>query len=134
MRNEVTSIYELFVDRVASGRSLDRAAVDAVAQGRVWTGAQAAERNLVDALGGLREASRRAKLALELDPDADVALVVYPPPKTLVEQVSELLHGARAQLAPEVPHLDVARRFEPWLRAAAEGGPAALLPFAIDVH
>jgi protease-4 len=134
LRAEVASIYDLFVERVASGRALDREGVDAVGQGRVWTGAQAAERGLVDALGGLREASRRAKLELELDPEADVALVVYPPPKTLVEQFSEMLQGARAQLAPETPQMNLVRRLEPWLRAIAEGGPAALLPFAIDVR
>jgi hypothetical protein len=51
-------------------------------------------------------------------------------------QVSELFQGAHARLAPEVTHLDLdaVRRFEPWLHAAAEGAPAALLPFAIDVR
>src|SRR5262249_39094454 len=43
MRAEVASIYELFLARVDEGRPLDRAGVDAVGQGRVWTGAQAKE-------------------------------------------------------------------------------------------
>lgn len=134
LRAEVASIYEVFVERVANGRALDPDAVDEVGRGRVWTGAQAVERGLVDALGGLREASRHAKVALELDPEADVALVVYPPPKTLVEQFGEMLQGARAQLAPDAHELAPVRRLEPWLRALAEGTPAALLPFAIDVR
>jgi protease-4 len=48
--------YRQFLGRVAEGRGMTREAVDAVAQGRVWTGTQALERGLVDALGGLPEA------------------------------------------------------------------------------
>ena len=134
MRAEVVSIYDLFVERVAEGRALEVQRVDALGRGRVWTGAQAAERDLVDALGGLRAATRRAKQELELDPDADVALVVYPPPMTFVEQIAEFLGGGRARLGLRAPQLEWVRRLEPWLRAAAEGAPVALLPFAIDVR
>ena len=53
-------------------------AVDAVARGRVWTGADAVECGLVDELGGLRDAVRRAKVLAGLDGDATVTLVGYP--------------------------------------------------------
>ncbi|GFG86407.1 hypothetical protein MALGJ_30830 [Mycolicibacter algericus] len=49
-----------------------------MARGRVWTGADAAERGLVDELGGLRTAVRRAKVLAGLDPDAQVRTVSYP--------------------------------------------------------
>jgi protease-4 len=52
--------------------------VDAVARGRVWTGADAKERGLVDELGGLRTAIDRAKVLAGLDEDADVKLVSLP--------------------------------------------------------
>jgi protease-4 len=133
MRAEVVSIYDLFVERVAEGRALEAERVDELGRGRVWTGAQAAERDLVDELGGLRAATRRAKRELELDPDVDVALVAYPPPMTLAEQVGEFLRGG-VRLGLDAPHLEWVRRFEPWLRAASEGAPAALPPFAIDVR
>jgi protease-4 len=62
----VRTFYETFLERVAAGRRMTRDQVDAVAQGRVWTGAQAKERGLVDHLGGLsdalQEASRQAGL------------------------------------------------------------------------
>jgi len=134
MRAEVVSIYDLFVARVAEGRALEVERVDELGRGRVWTGAQAAERDLVDALGGLRAATRRAGEELELDPDADVALVAYPPPMTLVEQVGEFLGGGRTRLGVRAPHLEWVQRLEPWLRAAAEGAPVALLPFAVEVR
>lgn len=75
---EADLIYADFVERVAQGRNLSTEAVDAVAQGRVWTGADALERGLVDELGGLRTAVRRAKILAGLDEDADVRLVSYP--------------------------------------------------------
>lgn len=53
---KVKQFYDLFIARVAEGRGMKAAEVDAVARGRVWTGAQAKERGLVDRVGGLREA------------------------------------------------------------------------------
>lgn len=75
---EADLIYADFVERVAQGRKLSTEAVDAVARGRVWTGADALERGLVDELGGLRTAVRRAKILAGLDEDADVRIVSYP--------------------------------------------------------
>jgi protease-4 len=49
-----------------------------VARGRVWTGADAHERGLVDELGGMRAAIRRAKVLAGLDADASVRVVGYP--------------------------------------------------------
>ncbi len=75
---EAELCYDDFVARVAQGRKLSVAAVDAVARGRVWTGADALERGLVDELGGLRTAIRRAKVLAGHDEDADVRIVSYP--------------------------------------------------------
>jgi protease-4 len=59
-------VYDDFAGKVAEGRAMTRAAVHEVARGRVWTGADAVERGLVDVLGGLDialdEARRRAGL------------------------------------------------------------------------
>jgi protease IV len=49
-------VYGDFVSKVAAGRGMSEQQVDAVARGRVWTGADAAERGLVDELGGLERA------------------------------------------------------------------------------
>lgn len=62
----VEHIYREFTGRVAKGRNRPVAQIEAVAQGRVWTGAQAKQRGLVDELGGLdaavADAATRAKL------------------------------------------------------------------------
>lgn len=75
---EADLFYTDFVERVAEGRSLTVAEVDAVARGRVWTGADAMAHGLVDELGGLRTAVRRAKVLAGLDADAKVKIVTYP--------------------------------------------------------
>jgi protease IV len=75
---EADLFYTDFVERVAQGRKMTVEAVDAVARGRVWTGADALERGLVDELGGLRTAITRAKVLVGLEPDADVRIVGYP--------------------------------------------------------
>lgn len=64
MQQYVNSGYRLFLNRVATGRKMRVADVDSIAQGRVWTGAQAVKIKLVDKLGTLddavAEAARRA--------------------------------------------------------------------------
>ncbi|MCW2513225.1 MAG: signal peptide peptidase SppA, type [Mycobacterium sp.] len=75
---EADLFYTDFVQRVADGRGMTVEAVDAVARGRVWTGADAFDRGLVDELGGLRTAIERAKVLAGFDADADVKLVALP--------------------------------------------------------
>lgn len=75
---EADLFYADFVQRVADGRGLAVAAVEEVARGRVWTGADARERGLVDELGGLRTAIDRAKVRAGFEPDTYVRIVTYP--------------------------------------------------------
>jgi protease-4 len=75
---EADLFYTDFIERVARGRNMTVAAVDAIARGRVWTGTDALQRGLVDELGGLRTAVTRAKVLAGLEPDTEVRLVSYP--------------------------------------------------------
>lgn len=75
---EADLFYDDFVSRVAQARGMTAGQVDAVARGRVWTGADALEHGLVDELGGLHTAVRRAKVLAGLDGDAEVSLVTHP--------------------------------------------------------
>ncbi len=75
---EADLFYTDFIERVAQGRKMTVEDVDAIARGRVWTGADALERGLVDELGGLRTAITRAKVLAGLEPDADVRIAGYP--------------------------------------------------------
>jgi protease-4 len=123
---EVVSIYDLFLSRVSDGRDMTVEQVDKVARGRVFTGEQAMGNGLVDDVGGLRVAVRRALTQLELDPESDVALIPFPAPVSLAEQFDQMLNNLRAQADP----IGVAlRRAEPWLEAIRAGAPTLLPPF-----
>lgn len=75
---EADLLYADFIERVAVGRKMRVEDVDAVARGRVWTGADAHERGLVDHLGGLRTAVTRAKVLAGMEADARARIVSYP--------------------------------------------------------
>jgi protease-4 len=61
VQDEVNRTYELFLGAVASSRHLTNEQVQPIAGGRVWTGAQALERKLIDELGGLDTAIAKAR-------------------------------------------------------------------------
>jgi protease-4 len=84
-------VYDLFLDRVASGRSLDKEQVNTIGRGRVWTGAQASENGLVDELGGFLAAINAAKKAVGIPVEEKVELVFYPRHRTLFERLGQLL-------------------------------------------
>ncbi len=116
---KVKQFYDTFVGRVTEGRKMTAAEVDAVARGRVWTGAQAHERKLVDKLGGLREAILEARklsgapegtLVVELPEEDDSLLGAV---LKLVGFTSVKAGFSGANLPPMV--LDIARSIAPFL-------------------
>jgi protease-4 len=71
-------IYADFTERVAAGRDLPLDEVLEMAKGRIWTGEDAKELGLVDALGGIDVALRLAREAIGLEEDAPVRLKRFP--------------------------------------------------------
>lgn len=71
-------IYEDFTNRVAAGRDLPLEEVLQIARGRIWTGEDALELGLVDALGGVDEALRLAREQMGLEPDAELRIKRFP--------------------------------------------------------
>lgn len=82
-----TTYYNDFVPKVAKGRGKDAQFIDSVGQGRVWTGAQAKERSLVDEFGGLDKAIDVAKQLAKIPADKGVERVILPYPTTFLEQL-----------------------------------------------
>jgi protease IV len=80
-------VYEQFKERVAQGRGMTEDEVEAVAKGRIWSGARAKELGLVDELGGYATALRLAREEAGIAPDAAIELAVFPRPKTFFEQL-----------------------------------------------
>jgi protease-4 len=134
LRKDIASVYELFLTRVSEGRGLSRDAVDGVGQGRVWTGAQALEIGLVDALGGIPEAVALAKEEVGIAPEDDAVLVTYPTPKPLAEQIAALFNQATIEAAWPAPVPEGLRRLFGTLAPFAQGGVVLLPPGWIVVH
>jgi protease-4 len=89
--------YRGFKSRVAAGRHMTADAVEAVAQGRIWTGEQAKARGLVDALGGYGTALRLVREAAKIPPAAPIELAVYPQPQAPLVFVYRRLTGRRRE-------------------------------------
>jgi protease-4 len=83
--------YDAFVEKAAAGRNTTPERIDAVAQGRVWTGKQAKDLGLVDELGGMERALQIAKERAKIAANTEVELVVYPPKKSILEVVANPL-------------------------------------------
>lgn len=77
VQHNLREIYRVFKERVAAGRKLDMAKLEQLAGGRVFTGRQAVEVGLVDALGDLTAAFTKAKELAALDPSLKYPLYRY---------------------------------------------------------
>jgi protease-4 len=99
LQEQLQAFYDQFIEKVATSRHTTPEKIDAVAQGRVWTGRQAKENGLVDVLGGLDAAVAIAKQRAKLAADSEVELVVYPPRKSFYEIFSDQFGGASDQIA-----------------------------------
>lgn len=87
---ELDRIYADFTKRAAAGRHLPLEKLQGLAKGRVWTGEDALERGLVDALGGYPQALELAKEAAKLPKDAKLSVQVFPKEKPAAQVLAEL--------------------------------------------
>lgn len=86
MTDSVNNIYFTnFIPKVAKGRNKTDEEVNTIGQGRVWTGAQAKEKGLIDEFGGLERAIEIAKDLANLPADKDVRRVNFPEPRPFFE-------------------------------------------------
>ena len=93
--------YDDFISRVSDYRGMDKQAVDAIAQGKVWTGQDALENGLIDALGDVDDAVRAAAELANLD-EGQFGVKLIEPELSPTEQffVDLMSAGANAGLAP----------------------------------
>ena len=101
---DIGASYARFRSHVAKGRGMEDDEVEAVARGRVWTGEQALEHGLVDALGDLQRAAEQARELAGVPPNRHAPLVNLPAPKqpqlplASAEAAGEWLAGLQALL------------------------------------
>jgi protease-4 len=117
------AVYADFTQKAAEGRHLSLEKLEPFARGRVWTGADAQKRGLVDVLGGFTTALALAKEAAKLAADAPVKVEVFPREKRPFEQLAQLLGGHTSDNSEEETAITPLRWPEPdWVQ---EGRNAA---------
>ena len=135
----IEDFYHTFVTKAAEGRGVAPSEIDQVARGRVWTGEQGLETQLVDELGGFRTALDLAKELAGIDPDDEVSLVLLPAQRTLLEDLLDPTRSAAPPLDmslseafPEVgDSLGHLLAVAPLLGSST---PLAMAPYHITVH
>ncbi|MDH6534435.1 signal peptide peptidase SppA [Parabacteroides sp. 52] len=105
MQDYIEKGYDQFISRCAEGRNMTKEEIDAIGQGRVWTGSQALEIGLVDKLGGIKEAIALAAEKAEIE---DYSIARYPEKKdffaTMMEEMAEGMEVKIAKMifGPEI--------------------------------
>ena len=133
MQRSVDDIYEAFLENVSAGRGMDKAEIDEIAQGRVWTGSDALKIGLVDEIGTLADAVRYAAIAAG-DTEADLGtweVAAYPKPMTTLDIILENLTGSTDALAG-TPFESVGRAFRSW-DATSTGKVYARMPYIMEI-
>lgn len=133
MQRSVDDIYEAFLENVSAGRGMDKAEIDEIAQGRVWTGSDALKIGLVDEIGTLADAVRYAAIAAG-DTEADLStweVAAYPKPMTTLDIILENLTGSTDALAG-TPFESVGRAFRSW-DATSTGKVYARMPYIMEI-
>ena len=133
MQKSVDDIYEAFLENVSAGRGMDKAEIDEIAQGRVWTGSDALKIGLVDEIGTLADAVRYAAIAAG-DTEADLGtweVAAYPKPMTTLDIILENLTGSSDALAG-TPFESVGRAFRSW-DATSTGKVYARMPYILEI-
>jgi protease-4 len=136
LHNSIEATYRSFVGKVAAARKKTFTQIDALAQGRVWMGAQAHDNGLIDELGGLDQAIAAVRRRANLPPAGETNLIEFPPHRSLFEVLMgsspEMSGEAKARAAVEA----TLRESLPQLPGPAmlKGGMMSILPYRIAVH
>jgi protease IV len=132
IQEQMQATYDAFVEKAAAGRHTTPEKIDAIAQGRVWTGQQAKQIGLVDELGGLERALLLAKEHAKIGRDAEVEVVIYPPKRSLYESLANPFGSSeRGALLSAFLGLGDRRALQTLtapLRVFRRGEPLAIMP------
>ena len=133
MQASVENIYDEFTSLVAEGRGMTVEAVDAIAQGRVWTGSDALGIGLVDEIGTIEDAISYAALSIDgVQSLSDVQIAEYPKPQTTMEMLLESF-GQGESIFSGTPFEGVEAAFRNW-NASESGKVYARIPYEISVR
>lgn len=126
--------YTLFRKRVADGRKMSIDEVEKIAQGRVWLGTDAKSNKLIDGLGGLDDA---VKKAAQLAKIKDYYTDEYPLPVSWMDQLLNNVDNSQGNYLDEQLRLTLGDLYTPfmWLRHINEHEPVqASLPYVLNIQ
>jgi len=140
LQKKIGHFYNMFLDKVVEGRGrgFNSRLVDELGRGRVWSGAQAHWHLLVDRIGGLSEATSRARHVSKIRADAPV--IDLPERRTLLEQLySEITKTVSTDEAPAMFPIpaglkSAVKAVLPFVSVAQNDAPLALLPFTAEIR
>ena len=134
MQASVEKIYDKFTGLVAEGRDMSVARVDEIAQGRVWSGAEALGINLVDQIGTIEDAITWAAMTIDgVSSVKDVEIVGYPKPLNTLEVMLESLKPKEQNILAGTPFKNVGEAFADW-KTTATGKVYARIPFEYSIQ
>ena len=133
MQASVENIYDKFTALVSEGRGMTVSRVDEIAQGRVWTGADALGIGLVDEIGTIEDAINYAALSIDgVTGVKDVQVVGYPKPMSSMEMLLESITG-ESNIFAGTPFEDIAEAFQEFGKQDI-GKAYARMPYVITVE
>jgi protease IV len=116
-------IYDDFTMKAAEGRGMTQEEIHEIAKGRVWTGEDALELGLVDALGGFAVAIDLAREAANIDPDKSIRIREYPPRRSMLELLLDDKRDSSQPAAVEA-YVRIMKSMQPMLQMARQAGAA----------
>lgn len=131
LQENIEEGYDIFISHVAEGRNMTKDQIDAIGQGRVWSGENAKEIGLVDAFGGLDDAIRLAAEIAGVEEYRTVDLPALPDPfQELFKSGTDNLRGwiLKNELGEKY------RFYEYFKKAAQMKGVYARLPYDIYIN
>lgn len=134
-QKEVNEIYQQFLSRVAKGRGMSKEQVDAIARGRVWTGADAVKIGLVDTIGTLQAAISYAQLISNSINDESVVYYPEVEEKPFADLISLLEEeGINVEAKQTILNHPILESLYENIESAQEWeGMVMRLPFQIDI-
>ena len=135
MQASVERIYTKFTALVSEGRDIPAAEVDKIAQGRVWTGAEALNIRLADQIGTIEDAILWAALSIEGVTSMDeVSVEGYPKPLTNFEMILQSIEKSGEQnILAGTPFKGIAEAFSGW-NTSQTGKVYARMPYEIVIR
>jgi protease-4 len=132
-QQSIEIIYNTFLNRVAAGRNMGVEKVDELAQGRVWSGAEAVANGLVDELGSLEDAIAYAALIANI---SDYKTVNYPQFKKEWKDAFDLMpfmKNSRTKLLKEELSEAQYQLYEVMQKASKLEGVQARMPYSLEI-